>query len=637
MVSLVTFADQNETATEPTLGHRIRSVAITGGFLDGIEFDFANGLNCVIGARGAGKTTVVELIRFALDLLPNGPERKRIESLVKQNLAGGRVHVTIETKDGLSYIVSRTPGEAALVLTPDGEPTDITLKSGSLFSADIYSQNEVEGIADRSTSQLELLDNFEAEQIADVESRNERIQSTLASNADEMIPVQTQIANLNEELGMLPGIEEKLRHFSNTAGENADTINQAHKLKSLRDREQRIVQAAHKHLQDYGKQLADLTGSIARRTETLTDDDVITGPNSELLAGAFVELSGCGIGVDDLLCEANERVSAALANIGAISSRLGTVHKEQELVFQSLIEKHRHAQGQAAERSRLERRRNDLLAKQRLRQDLEEKLTSLKSQRQDLLDRLSVLRDERFEIRQSVAQRINQALSPAIRVEVFQFGNTERYRQLLEEALKHANIKRRAVAKKISTKFWPMALAEAVRDRKTAPFIDLAELNPEQAEKVLSALSDPKLLFALETVELLDRPKIELKDGDAYKDSQMLSTGQKCTTILPILLLDSANPLLIDQPEDNLDNRFIYETVVDSIRKVREKRQLIFVTHNPNIPVLGDADRVFVLDSDGASARKANEGNVDECKSDIVTLLEGGEDAFKARKYRYAY
>jgi len=102
-------------------------------------------------------------------------------------------------------------------------------------------------------------------------------------------------------------------------------------------------------------------------------------------------------------------------------------------------------------------------------------------------------------------------------------------------------------------------------------------------------------------------------------------------------LLDSDNPLLVDQPEDNLDNRFIFETVVDSLRKVKTRRQLIFVTHNPNIPVLGDAERVFVLDSDGTASRTVNEGTVDECKQDIVTLLEGGEDAFKARKNRYAY
>ena len=117
----------------------------------------------------------------------------------------------------------------------------------------------------------------------------------------------------------------------------------------------------------------------------------------------------------------------------------------------------------------------------------------------------------------------------------------------------------------------------------------------------------------------------------------MLSTGQKCTTILPILLIDSDSPLMIDQPEDNLDNRFVFETIVDSIRKVKAGRQLIFVTHNPNIPVLGEAERVFVMESDGLAGRLRSEGDVDACQHDIVTLLEGGVDAFKRRRDRYRY
>jgi len=76
---------------------------------------------------------------------------------------------------------------------------------------------------------------------------------------------------------------------------------------------------------------------------------------------------------------------------------------------------------------------------------------------------------------------------------------------------------------------------------------------------------------------------------------------------------------------------------VRSIRDVRDRRQLIFVTHNPNIPVLGDAERVFVLESDGRTARVVNPGTVDQCQRDIVTLLEGGEEAFKERKQRYNY
>jgi hypothetical protein len=70
---------------------------------------------------------------------------------------------------------------------------------------------------------------------------------------------------------------------------------------------------------------------------------------------------------------------------------------------------------------------------------------------------------------------------------------------------------------------------------------------------------------------------------------------------------------------------------------VKKRRQLVFVTHNPNIPVLGDAEQVFVLESDGSSARVINQGTVDQCQRDIVTLLEGGEAAFKERKQRYNY
>jgi ABC-type bacteriocin/lantibiotic exporter with double-glycine peptidase domain len=93
--------------------------------------------------------------------------------------------------------------------------------------------------------------------------------------------------------------------------------------------------------------------------------------------------------------------------------------------------------------------------------------------------------------------------------------------------------------------------------------------------------------------------------------------------------------LLIDQPEDNLDNAFVFETVVQSIHAVRGRRQLILVTHNPNIPVLGEAERVFVLHSTGDTASVVNAGSVDEVASEIITILEGGEAAFEARRKRY--
>jgi ABC-type sulfate/molybdate transport systems ATPase subunit len=154
---------------------------------------------------------------------------------------------------------------------------------------------------------------------------------------------------------------------------------------------------------------------------------------------------------------------------------------------------------------------------------------------------------------------------------------------------------------------------------------------------VIDALRADGGAYDLEAVDLEDVPCIELLDGDKYKESPNLSTGQRCTTILPILLVQSERPLLIDQPEDNLDNAFIYETIVKALQAVRGARQVVFVTHNPNIPVLGDAERVFVLESDGHNARLRRVGTVDECKDDIETILEGGREAFLQRKRRYGH
>jgi len=621
--------------------HRIRSIAVIGGFLDGAHFELADGLNCFIGARGTGKTTALEFVRYALDSLPGRDEqpaeRRRIESLVERNLAGGRVEVTIETKDGLTYIISRSAAEEPIVLTADRQPTDITFKAGGVFRADIYSQNEVECIADRTTSQLVLLDNFEAEQIAEIESRLDHVRSSLTANANQIVPLQSRIAALTEELGTLAGVEEKLKKFAVAGGQDAATINRAHSLKALRDRERRIVGNARQMLHDLDEGLSALKGRLTQQSSGLEDKDVAKGPNGAIIQEALKQLAECGAAIDRSLEEAKKQIVDALNQLATAGSRLNTSHKQQEMEFRGLIEKHQHAQGQAAERAQLERRRNDLLAKSRQRQQLVDQLTALEANRQTLLQRLTELWDERFAVREAVALRINAHLSPSIRVSIAQYGNPERYQKLLEEGLKGARIKHVIVAQKLANAFWPGDLVALLRRRDANSLIETAGLNPDQADKVLAALSNSPVLFDLETVELLDLPRIELKDGETYKESLSLSTGQKCTTILPILLLDSDNPLLVDQPEDNLDNRFIFEAVVDSIRKVKTRRQMVFVTHNPNIPVLGDAERVFVLDSDGASARKANEGSVDQCKSDIVTLLEGGEDAFKARKHRYAY
>jgi ABC-type protease/lipase transport system fused ATPase/permease subunit len=222
-------------------------------------------------------------------------------------------------------------------------------------------------------------------------------------------------------------------------------------------------------------------------------------------------------------------------------------------------------------------------------------------------------------------------------VSVLQAAELEHYRDLIADALKGAGVKQGVVAEKLAQTFLPSELASIVVAGDPAPVADRCGFDDERARKVVDALRSSGSYYMIETVDLDDRPSIELRDGDTFKDSTQLSTGQRCTTILPILLTQSERPLLIDQPEDNLDNAFVYETIVTALRAVKGSRQVIFVTHNPNIPVLGDAERVFVFASDGQHATLKQVGTVDECKDQIERILEGGRDAFLKRKDRYGH
>jgi len=621
--------------------HRIKALAIIGGFLDGLRITFADGLNCIIGARGTGKTTILEFVRYAMDALPKGDAspaaRRRIEGLVSKNLDGGRVELEVETMDGLTYIISRADGEEPVVLDAQRNPTSISIKNNGLFRADIYSQNDVETIADQGRYQLDLIDGFEAAQISNLDYTIRDIRNHLASTASSLDPLRRKLTTLDEELKKLPDIEDRLKGMAAGSEGGNEEINRAHEAKALRDRETRALRNVGQQMSDIVKNIEAMTGNIRRQVSPLLAREFSAGDNAPLFTQLATVLDSCAGEVDVALNGALQHVQGFGAALSEAADKLAVAHQEQELTFRALIEKHREHQSRSVERTNLERLRNGLLEQRREREETAQRIEAVATERVRMLDQLSELRDERFTLRQDVSRRLTEALAPEIRVSIRQHGDSSEYQSLLEDSLRGQGVRQGLVAQKLVRALTPTQLAAIARAGDTQALVERADLNPDQAAKVITAFSGETGACALETVELRDDPSIELKDGAEYKMSSALSTGQKCTTILPILLLDNENPLLVDQPEDNLDNRFIFQTVVANIHKVKPTRQLIFVTHNPNIPVLGEASRVFVMESDGEHGAKTSEGTVDECKQSIVTLLEGGEDAFRKRGERYRF
>lgn len=137
--------------------------------------------------------------------------------------------------------------------------------------------------------------------------------------------------------------------------------------------------------------------------------------------------------------------------------------------------------------------------------------------------------------------------------------------------------------------------------------------------------------FPEDEVALAYRPRSDA----SYKNINQASAGQKTAAMLSFLLIHGDEPLLLDQPEDDLDNALVSELVVEQLRKNKIHRQLLVVTHNANIVVNADAELVMTMDFDGQIGL-ASAGGLQETvvRRDICRVMEGGEEAFRQRYKR---
>ena len=157
-----------------------------------------------------------------------------------------------------------------------------------------------------------------------------------------------------------------------------------------------------------------------------------------------------------------------------------------------------------------------------------------------------------------------------------------------------------------------------------------------QMTRLVSHLLDASKLYDLEAVLPEDGLEITMVVRGEARPLGQLSKGQMATALLPLILRDAEYPLVIDQPEDDLDNAFVSEKLIARIQELSKHRQLIFVTHNANIPVLGNASRVIVMEMAGPrQALPSRSGDVEQMKGDIIRILEGGKEAFRSRQARY--
>lgn len=633
----------NSQTPESPIG-KILTMQISGGYLDGVRIVFSEHLNTVIGGRGTGKSTLLECLRYVLDIPPKGKQAQKLHlDIIKENLgkSAGRIEVEIvsSTQHGKRYWVSRRYGELPIVRDEHDDVS--TLRPRDLLPGiDIYGQNEIYELAQDEQSRIQLLDRF-LPQDGDFAQRNAELKKRLHENQQKLVKTLSDSDDLQAQVARLPKLEEQLQGFQ------ALGIQEKLAKTPLFARERHVAERANEelsHLRDGQVGLRDNLPDL-----TFISDKVLEElPNAALLSPVRATLNGLKQSFEQHLQEMQAELDQGEQQLAA---QLATWKQSLQL-GEAELEKALRSLPAMAGRSGQEVG----TAYQRLLQDIErikplnsrvatfdQLLASQKQERHNLLAELSDLRHQHIQALRQAAKRLNKKLKGKLNVEVVaEADRTPLKAFLLDSRLEGVGEKRLSWIDESDT-MSPSALAQAIREGQAILQVDwgLTSLVAEALTKL-----SPSRLMELEALELDHRVDISLNVSHSeaepvFRPLSRLSTGQQCTAILHMLLLENVDPLIMDQPEDNLDNAFIADRIVHELREAKTNRQFLFATHNANIPVFGDAEwiGVFTASENQGSLGFEAQGSIDvpNIRDQVASILEGGRDAFVQRKEKYEF
>lgn len=605
----------------------IERLQIEGGFLDGFDVKFADGLNVLIGARGTGKTSVIELIRFALAARNHTSEAgERSAEHAEAVLADGSV--MIEMSDVFDTVtVTRAVGE------------DEPQASGIFEKPLVFSQTEIENLGLSESGRLHLLDGFVSGG-AKLASDEAAAVAAIRSVFKEIAAAEADRANLASGLDSLPALAERIM--------------------ALEQQEQQH-RASSADLAGKQKQLAAVNESISASTVREGVLERFAG-SAQGWVDALADLVEDDFGVEewapfegvDPLAEVRPEYEKLVSEAKALSQRFDALAtkaiSDREKLMKTRITDEGRARSLRAEveqsvagagtiSRQLSQARMEvaqLMSRRKIVEDRDHRLSQLRVRRDERIKALDTVRSERFARREAVAKSLSKSLSPQIRVTVERYGQYAEYGKALSEALRGSGMRYTDLVAALTQSVSPQELVGFIDSNDFVSLAEIAAIPKDRAARLLGHLRDNNAAdIVVATIE--DNVRMSLLDGVDYKDVENLSAGQRCTVILSIVLQHTSRTLIIDQPEDHLDNAYIATTVIKAIRNRRAHGQLIISTHNANIPVLGGADLVIEMTSDGRN------GYVQVCEQltnpkavgAITNIMEGGREAFANRAAFY--
>jgi len=618
----------------------LMGMKITGGFLDGQVIHFSRNLTCIIGGRGAGTSTALEAARV---LSPTPSSSRLIDSEAWPEV----LYLVWADETGRQHTIRRRIGD-------ESTNTNDPVLGATHFPMECYGQNETAQTSDRAEKDpsvlLKYLDQFTG--VADLLVVDEQLRDALLANQSDIEKAQQQVNPIPEHKKLLNNAQQQLRTLESANAKDVIAL------------ERKI--AEEKTLRESIE--TSITGiSAGAKSSTLPD----------LISGIYA------LSKPEELKIGPTEFKAIVADFKAFETQLSTARfavaagaKTLATNVKKQLEAWKAHEQQAAKQ--IEDKRKELLDKgtrldsqyiKKLATDesrYKKELTTLaqweKKLKELIATRMELIR-QRLQNRAAIATRrtayavkanrqLRNALADlSVDVAFVEGALSEEAESIVTEAMgwRTSQVPKAAL---IVQQIGIPKLLGALQKNDPAPAANVVALDRSKpfsssdAREIITTLAQPSIRFRLERCIYDDLPRITVtkkiiesgKPRYVSKDFSRLSLGQQQSVLLALMLSsDSRYPLIIDQPEDNLDSEFIFHSLVPVLRRAKERRQIIIVTHNPNITVLGDAEKIVAFKSTSEKSVVVADGSIDDqsTRTSVCQILEGAEEAFRRRAKMY--
>lgn len=599
----------------------IRSIHFDGGILDGQTLHFSPELNTLIGIRGSGKSSLLEAVRYALDI-PRGEkaqDTKYKDDLIRHTLgSGGKVTLTASDVYGQEFTISRIFREAPNVYLGGKLQPGVSIRETVLRRPIYFGQKDLSSTGEGF--ETDLVEKLVGEKLRvlrdEIEVQRQHVREAaqrwlkLSNTAELKRDYETQLTDAKfrlkkfEEYGVADKLQKRLGFQQDAAA-----------LARMQERADNFILALGQLIAEHEDELRNATSYVSKQ-------------NLDFFTAYYTEFSNLVAKVDQLKQIEQEA--------RAIAGRLKTKQGEFEGASKNLQEEFAQVERQLAQELKQTGmtaiRPDDFLAQQQRKTKAEQMLGALakqESQQTNIrdalfaeIDKLNELWLREFNTIKAELDRVN-AGHTALQIEADFKGDKEAAVGFMQQLFKGSNIRETTLR----------AVMEDYADfggllRALPGVLAKAGSTPEIFEKTFM-----QNLVEFVTWQVPNRFVIRYHG----KELKHHSLGQRASALLLYVLSQRQNDvIIIDQPEDDLDNQTIYDDVIKLLREMKPHAQFIFATHNANFPVLGDAEQVHACQyQDEKVAVQSGSIDARPVQDAIINIMEGGQEAFNRRKEVY--